>query len=156
MLEKSLSFDKICVILKLLSFAQFWDFQLGVDMATEIQTAQDIWPELASIVFVPRTENDYQRLSALRDDLITFIGESENHPLNSLMEVVGALIEKYESEQESTERESWYRLSMQMLARAYGEDEPEYTTDMLKWVNPDYEVTSIQQRLHLRGKARVR
>ena len=82
--------------------------------------------------------NDYQRLSALRDDLITFIGESENPPLASLMEVVGALIEKYESEQESTERESWYRLSMQMLARAYGEDEPEYTADMLKWVNPDY------------------
>ncbi len=108
-------------------------------MATEIQTAQDIWPELASIVFVPRTENDYQRLSTLRDDLITLIGESENHPLASLMEVVGALIEKYESEQESMERESWYRLSMQMLARAYGEDEPEYTTDMLKWVNPDYE-----------------
>ena len=50
-----------------------------------------------------------------------------------------ALIEKYESEQESTERESWYRLSMQMLARAYGEDEPEYTTDMLKWVKPDDE-----------------
>ena len=75
----------------------------------------------------------------MRDDLIILIGESENHPLASLMEVVGALIEKYESEQESTERESWYRLSMQMLARAYGEDEPEYTTDMLKWVNPDYE-----------------
>ena len=55
------------------------------------------------------------------------------------MEVVGALIEKYESEQEATERESWYRLAMQMLARAYGEDEPEYTADMLKWVNPDYE-----------------
>ena len=82
---------------------------------------------------------DYQRLSTLRDDLIILIGESENHPLTSLMEVVGALIEKYESEQESIERESWYRLSMQMLARAYGEDEPEYTTDMLKWVNPDYE-----------------
>ena len=108
-------------------------------MATEIQTAQDIWPELASIVFVPRTENDYQRLSTLRGDLIILIGESENHPLASLMEVVGALIEKYESEHESTERESWYRLSMQMLACAYGEDEPEYTTDMLKWVNPDYE-----------------
>ena len=37
------------------------------------------------------------------------------------------------------EREVWYSFSMQMLARAYGEDEPEYTTDMLKWVNPDYE-----------------
>ena len=75
-------------------------------MVTEIQTAQDIWPELASIVFVPHTENDYQRLSTVRDDLIILIGESENHPLASLMEVVGALIEKYESEQESTERES--------------------------------------------------
>ena len=48
-------------------------------------------------------------------------------------------IEKYESEQESAEREAWYGLSMQTLARAYGEDEPEYTTDMLRWVNPDYE-----------------
>ena len=121
---------------------KFWailSFQLGVDMATEIQTAQNIWPELASIVFVPRTENDYQRLSALRDDLITLIGESENHPLTSLTEVVAALIEKYESEQESMERESWYRLSLQMLERAYEKDEPEYTTDMLKWINPDYE-----------------
>ena len=108
-------------------------------MATEIQTAQDIWPQLSSVVFVPRTKSDYQRLSALRDDLITLIGESENHPMVSLMEVVEALIEKYESEQESSEREAWSGLSMQMLARAYGEDEPEYTTDMLKWVNPDYE-----------------
>ena len=64
---------------------------------------------------------------------------SENHPLVSLMEVIETLIEKYESEQESLEREAWSDLSMQMLARAYGEDEPEYTTDMLKWVNPDYE-----------------
>ncbi|MCY4552235.1 MAG: hypothetical protein OXC79_01065 [Candidatus Poribacteria bacterium] len=30
-------------------------------------------------------------------------------------------------------------LNSPVLARAYGEDEPEYTTDMLKWVNPDYE-----------------
>ncbi len=55
------------------------------------------------------------------------------------MEVVGVLIEKYELEQETAERETWCDLSMQMLARAYGEDEPEYTTDMLKWVNPEYE-----------------
>ena len=108
-------------------------------MATEIQTAQDIWPQLSSIVFVPRTERGYQQLSTLREELIALIGESENHPLISLMEVVETLIEKYESEQESAEREDWYALSMQMLARAYGEDEPEYTTDMLKWVNPDYE-----------------
>lgn len=108
-------------------------------MLTETQTAQDIWPQLAPIIFVPRTENDYQRLSTLRDDLIGLIGENENHPLVSLMEVVEALIEKYEMEQESVERETWYRLSMQTLARTYGDDESEYTTDMLKWTNPDYE-----------------
>lgn len=108
-------------------------------MLTEIQIAQDIWPQLTSIVFVPRTERDYHRLSTLRNDLITLIGNSENHPLVSLMEVIETLIEKYESDQELMEREAWHRLSMQMLARAYGEDEPEYTIDMLKWVNPDYE-----------------
>ena len=108
-------------------------------MAPEMQIAQDIWPELASIVFVPRTETDYQRLSTLRDELKTLIGKNENHPLVSLIEVVEALIEKYELEQEVAERETWHSLSMQMLARAYSEDEPEYTTDMLKWVNPDYE-----------------
>ena len=75
----------------------------------------------------------------MRDDLIGLIGENQNHPLASLMEVVEALIEKYELEQESTERETWHRLSMQTLARAYGDDEPEYTTDMLKRTNPDYE-----------------
>ena len=108
-------------------------------MLNEIQTAQDIWPQLASIVFVPHTERDYQRLSALRNDLINLIGENENHSLVSLMEVVDALIEKYESDQESTERETWSHLSLQSLARAYGDDEPDYTADMLKWVNPDYE-----------------
>lgn len=105
----------------------------------EIQTVRDVWPQLASIVFVPRTESDYQRLSSLRDDLITLIRENENHPLVSLMEVIETLIEKYESEQESAERKVWHQFSMQMLARAYGEDEPEYTTDMLKWVNPNYD-----------------
>ena len=68
--------------------------QQGVRMVPEIQTAQDIWPQLATIVFVPRTETDYQQLSILRDELKTIVGESENHPLVSLVEVVGALIEK--------------------------------------------------------------
>ena len=105
----------------------------------EIQKIQDIWSQLASIIFVPHTENDYDRLSVVRNDLIAIVGKSENHPLASLMEVVDALIEKYESEKEMTERDAWYHFSMQMLAQAYGEDEPEYTIDMLKWVNPDYE-----------------
>ena len=40
--------------------------------------------------------------------------------------------------EEVQEREDWHRLSAQGLARAYGEDEPEYTAaDIKKW-NPLY------------------
>ena len=37
-----------------------------------------------------------------------------------------------------SEREDWANLAMQGLARAYGDDEPEYSPDMLKEVNPEY------------------
>lgn len=30
-------------------------------------------------------------------------------------------------------REDWFRLSLAGLARAYGDDEPEYTLDDVKW-----------------------
>ena len=52
---------------------------------------------LTPVVFVPHTESEYQRLVAVLDDLIDVVGEDENHPLASLMEVIGVLIEKYES-----------------------------------------------------------
>lgn len=40
--------------------------------------------------------------------------------------------------EDDQEREDWYRLSEQGLARAYGDDEPEYTeADIKKW-NPLY------------------
>jgi len=47
---------------------------------------------------VPRTETEYQQLVTLLDALIDHVGEDESHPLASLMEVVGALIERYEDE----------------------------------------------------------
>lgn len=67
-------------------------------MEATIQTTQDVWPMLTPIVFVPHTESEYQRLVAVLDDLIDVVGEDENHPLASLMEVIGVLIEKYETE----------------------------------------------------------
>ena len=67
-------------------------------MEATIQTSQDVWPMLTPIVFVPHTESEYQRLVAVLDDLIDVVGEDENHPLASLMEVIGVLIEKYETE----------------------------------------------------------
>ena len=39
-----------------------------------------------------------ERLVDVLDELIDIVGEDENHPLASLMDVVGALIEKYEDE----------------------------------------------------------
>jgi hypothetical protein len=37
------------------------------------------------------------------------------------------------------EREDWWFLSSQRLAEAYGQDEPEYSLEMIKEANPDYE-----------------
>ena len=68
-------------------------------MVTEVQTAERVWPALAPLVFVPHTESEYQRLVKLLDALIDIVGEDESHPLASLMEVIGVLIEKYEDEQ---------------------------------------------------------
>ena len=36
------------------------------------------------------------------------------------------------------EHEAWLNLSIRGLGEAYGEDEPEYSTDLIKEVNPHY------------------
>jgi hypothetical protein len=38
-----------------------------------------------------------------------------------------------------SEREDWWLLSSQRLAEAYGKDEPEYSLEMIKEPNPEYE-----------------
>lgn len=45
------------------------------------------------------TDAEYRRRVAFLDRLIDEVGEDETHPLASLMEVVGVLIERYEDEQ---------------------------------------------------------
>ena len=47
---------------------------------------------------IPHTEVEYEYLVNILDTLIDQIGEDETHPLASLMEVIGALIENYENE----------------------------------------------------------
>jgi HTH-type transcriptional regulator / antitoxin HigA len=44
------------------------------------------------------SQNDHHRLVKLLDRLIDEVGEEEDHPLASLMEVLGVLIEKYEDD----------------------------------------------------------
>lgn len=41
--------------------------------------------------------------------------------------------------EEKLDREDWLRLSALGLERAYGEDEPEYSLDLIKKPNPEYE-----------------
>jgi len=64
----------------------------------DVNKAADAWSSLADAVFVPHTEDEYRKLVALLDGLIDEVGEDESHPLASLMEIVGVLIEKYEDE----------------------------------------------------------
>jgi HTH-type transcriptional regulator / antitoxin HigA len=64
----------------------------------DVNKTADAWSSLAGTVFVPHTEEEYQRLVALLDGLIDEVGENESHPLASLMEVISILIEKYEDE----------------------------------------------------------
>lgn len=56
------------------------------------------WSSIAGTVFVPHTEQEYERLVELLDSLIDQVGEDETHPLASMMDVIGVLIENYEAE----------------------------------------------------------
>ena len=55
------------------------------------------WKNVSETVFVPHTEDEYNRLVERLDALIDEVGEDETHPLASLMDVLSALIENYEN-----------------------------------------------------------
>jgi HTH-type transcriptional regulator / antitoxin HigA len=56
------------------------------------------WSSITKTVFVPHTEQEYEHLVELLDSLIDRVGENESHPLASMMDVIGVLIENYEAE----------------------------------------------------------
>lgn len=64
----------------------------------EVNKALNAWLQMARMIYVPHTEEEYERLVTFLDSLIDDIGEDESHPLASLMEIVGVLIERYEEE----------------------------------------------------------
>lgn len=63
-----------------------------------MQQAQAGWSSVQKILYVPHTDAEYERLVAVLDALIDQVGEDENHPLASLMEIIGVLIERYEDD----------------------------------------------------------
>ena len=67
-------------------------------MSETMEQVMEVWPALSGFVFVPHNESEYNQAVAFLDELIDIVREDEKHPLASLMELVGTLIEKYESE----------------------------------------------------------
>jgi HTH-type transcriptional regulator / antitoxin HigA len=65
-------------------------------MNSTLQTMKESWQPLAPLVSVPYTEAEYQERVNLLNELIDEIGENEQHPLASLMEIVGIAVSSYE------------------------------------------------------------
>jgi HTH-type transcriptional regulator/antitoxin HigA len=66
-------------------------------MNTRIEEIAKVWPDIRTVFSVPHNEKDYKKLLNLLDSLIDEVGNNERHPLSSLMETIGSLVETYES-----------------------------------------------------------
>jgi HTH-type transcriptional regulator / antitoxin HigA len=64
----------------------------------QIEKAFRARPQVEPTLHVPHNEREYRQLVKLLDRLVDKVGEDEDHPLASLMEVLGVLIEKYEDD----------------------------------------------------------
>ncbi|MCD6585789.1 MAG: helix-turn-helix domain-containing protein [Desulfobacteraceae bacterium] len=67
-------------------------------MNTQFKEIAKVWPEIQPIFSVPHNKKDYNRLVNLLDRLVDEVGNNESHPLASLMETIGSLVEIYESQ----------------------------------------------------------
>lgn len=55
----------------------------------ELENVTKAWPPISRAVRVPHTDADYRDLVQLLDRITDEVGEDENHPLASLMDVLG-------------------------------------------------------------------
>jgi len=67
-------------------------------MNTQLEEISKLWPNIQNIFSIPHTEEGYNRLVQLLDGVIDEVGDDESHPLASLMETLGSLIESYEAQ----------------------------------------------------------
>ena len=81
-------------------FAICWRWRVWPEMIStaQIEKAFAVWPQVEPTSRVPHNDREYRQLVKLLDRLIDEVGEEEAHPLASMMEVLGVLIEKYEGE----------------------------------------------------------
>ena len=67
-------------------------------MNTQLEQIVKIWSGIENVFSVPHNQKDYNRLVHILDGLIDEVGEDESHPLASLVETLGSLIQSYEAE----------------------------------------------------------
>ena len=65
-------------------------------MNTEIKEIAKVWPVVRDVFAVPHNDKEYKKLVSFLDSVIDEVGEDETHPLASLMETLGSLVESYE------------------------------------------------------------
>lgn len=68
------------------------------DMNLEIKEIEKVWPRVRNVFAVPHSLEEYNHLVSLLDEVIDQVEEDESHPMASLMETLGSLVEVYESE----------------------------------------------------------
>jgi len=71
-------------------------------MEAQLKDIASVWPQIKNIFSVPHTETEYDNIVSMLDNLIDEVGENEAHPLSSLMESLGNLIETYENKNTTT------------------------------------------------------
>lgn len=67
-------------------------------MSTKLDEVSRVWPLLDNIVHPPHSEDEYNLLVAFLDEVTDVVREDESHPLASLMETLGMLVESYEAQ----------------------------------------------------------
>jgi len=65
-------------------------------MSIKLDEVSRVWPLLDNILTPPHNEEQYEQLVVFLDEVTDIVGEDESHPLSSLMETLGTLIEAYE------------------------------------------------------------
>lgn len=63
-----------------------------------LEEISEQWQPLSPLLSVPGTQAEYDRLASFLDCLTDTVGDDESHPLASLMDTIGTLIESYENE----------------------------------------------------------
>ena len=67
-------------------------------MIAELERLSGAWTQVSEVLSVPHTEAEYLRISAFLDLVVDEVGEDDSHPLSSMMETLGTLVDAYERE----------------------------------------------------------